>query len=632
MKSAVLRLARVRGEALWRRAQNDSLDLLSAAIRHLAEPGESRARTERALARHRRPAEPRMAPLVHAFGEQRPHAVFVQIGGNDDPERLPLRDAAGRWRWQGVVVEPVPSALEALRRQYGHLPDAAFECAAIAPQDGERPFYHLPGDPGSQQAGSLRRELLLFRRRFSGEIEDQVLQINAQCLTFASLCARHRITAADVLTIDTDGSDETILEQIDLDRFRPALIVYESGPLAPQASMSCIERLRSFGYDTLENGTSTWALRTGDLAREEAAVIGPLWRWTANKHAPGRPLRPTALLRARARAGSRANGSCPEEQFPLTESERRYLANGYDDGVPLPANAREYLSSENPRLGELRAAYGALETPALQHHVWRPAQVSERVDLRYFRGDNLYLWHYPEHPRAMALGLFVYMRYLMQRGGEVLLERLCEDGSFGCWTAEISGYGKVSRDLLDSINELLFLDRQLGVLGADGLRVLDIGAGYGRLAHRMCVAISSLNDYCCVDAIPESTFLSEYYLAFRGCSPPARVVPLPDVERVLEPGSFDLAVNVHSFSECTLSAIEWWMRQLARLKVGHLFVVPNEAEGIVSRETDGGYQDAMPAIEAAGYRQVAFERVLDDPAVRDMVRINDNFYLFARST
>jgi hypothetical protein len=73
------------------------------------------------------------------------------------------------------------------------------------------------------------------------------------------------------------------------------------------------------------------------------------------------------------------------------------------------------------------------------------------------------------------------------------------------------------------------------------------------------------------------------------------------------------------------------MGQLARLRVPHLLVVPNEPEGLVSREPDGGYHDAMPVLEAAGYHIIAQERVLADPAVRELVRINDNFYLFAFS-
>ncbi len=75
------------------------------------------------------------------------------------------------------------------------------------------------------------------------------------------------------------------------------------------------------------------------------------------------------------------------------------------------------------------------------------------------------------------------------------------------------------------MNELCFLERELGLRERERFSVLDIGAGYGRLAHRMAAAHAErLADYCCVDAVPESTFVSEYYLRHRGVAPPARVV------------------------------------------------------------------------------------------------------------
>jgi putative sugar O-methyltransferase len=259
--------------------------------------------------------------------------------------------------------------------------------------------------------------------------------------------------------------------------------------------------------------------------------------------------------------------------------------------------------------------------------MWTSERVASHVDLRYFRGDNLYVWHRPEHPRSMAMAQFIYMRYLERRGGAELLARIPEDGAFGCWTSEVAGRGTLSRDRLDSANEILFLDRQLNVLSRAGIRILDIGAGYGRLAYRMAQAHPSLGDYCCADAVPESTFLCEYYLGFRNVSPPARVAPLVDVPH-LEPGSFDLAVNVHSFSECTRAAVEWWLAELRRLGVPRLFVVADGPDTIISREADGGYDDLMPSIAAAGYTQTAVEPVIPDPAVRDLVRTHGSFHVF----
>lgn len=311
----------------------------------------------------------------------------------------------------------------------------------------------------------------------------------------------------------------------------------------------------------------------------------------------------------------------------LTEEDRRYLSRRYDDAVPLPAGASEYLRADNSRLLQLRADYDAVDSPAVQHSQWDADNVAGYLDLQYFRGDSMIQWHYRELPRATRLKLFLYLSYLQERDAPGLLRRLHEDGMFGCWTYNFEGRPRVSRDLLDSVGELLFLDRHLSLLSAPGVRVLDVGAGYGRLAERTVAAASGLEDYCCVDAIPESTFLCEYYLGWRGAMPPARVVALHELGQ-LQAGSFDLAVNVHSFSECTLAAVEWWVSWLSRLGVPHLFVIPNEPEGFLSRESDNSRRDLMPVLEQAGYRLEIREPVIGDPALAPMLRIRDHFHLF----
>jgi 2-polyprenyl-3-methyl-5-hydroxy-6-metoxy-1,4-benzoquinol methylase len=62
-----------------------------------------------------------------------------------------------------------------------------------------------------------------------------------------------------------------------------------------------------------------------------------------------------------------------------------------------------------------------------------------------------------------------------------------EDDDFGAEVFDFHGK-VVSRDLLDSIIEINFLDRHLGFSSRRAVNVLDIGAGYGRLAHRMATA------------------------------------------------------------------------------------------------------------------------------------------------
>jgi FkbM family methyltransferase len=634
-------LARLRVLELRDRAIADAIEVSAAATRRLGD----RMLAERVtglLERHRPSARHRMLPLLEIFAELRPEAFFVQIGSHDGQQQDPLREVIlGNNRWRGIMVEPVPYVFERLRHHYGQLPGVALENVAVAAQDGPVPFYHLaPADDAGRPGlpiwfdalGSLRREVVLRHQRFIPDIEQRIVEATVPGLTFASLCRRHEVEAIDLLHSDTEGYDGEILSQLDFERLKPTLIIYESVHLPEPDKRQCVTRLRSFGYQTREYGLDTWCLAPDRLSARERSVLLPVWRWTLDAERRQRPLAATRALRLawrRARGRETDRAAQLEGWFGLSDAERRYLTLGYDDSRPLPAGAMQTLRPDNPRLRELRELYGSLELPAVQHQMWTPARVAEHVELCYFRGDNLYQWHYPEHPRAMALTLFLYMRYLETRGGAHLLARCAEDGTFGCWTAQVAGYGPISRDLLDSVSEILFLERRLGVLGQVGLRVLDIGAGYGRLAHRMSAVHPSLGDFCCVDAVPESSFLSQYYLAFRGCIPPVRVLTLDRVE-TLEPGCFDLASNIHSFSECTAAAVQWWVGQLARLRVPYLFVVPNEADGICSREVGGETVDLVPVIAEGGYRSIANETVIDDPAVRELVRIHDRFHLFAR--
>ena len=319
----------------------------------------------------------------------------------------------------------------------------------------------------------------------------------------------------------------------------------------------------------------------------------------------------------------------PAELVTITDEDRQYLTKLYQDTVPLPAEAEE-LRPDHPELVELRAAYEALDLPVLASSRWHAGAVGSFLDLRFFRGETLFVWHYRELPRISQLKYYVYGRYVQDRDHLGLLERLSEDGLFGCWTFSYPGWEQISRDLLQSVNEISFLDRVLRISERPNLSVLDIGAGYGRLAHRMATALPNLSDYCCTDTIPEATFLSRWYLDFRGCTPPARVARLDQLDSALAPGAFDLAVNIHSFSECPLEAIRWWVDLVASLEVPHLLIVPNEPQELLSTEADGTRRDFREVLTSAGYAPQHREPVIADPAVQELIPLRDHFHLFKR--
>jgi SAM-dependent methyltransferase len=298
---------------------------------------------------------------------------------------------------------------------------------------------------------------------------------------------------------------------------------------------------------------------------------------------------------------------------------------------PVPADLVDVLRLNHPRLGELRSRYRALDTPATAASMWTEEFQQQTIDIRHFRGDNAYLWQYRgtrsrEQAELRHLLTAYYVRTIDRYG---LLDVLREDDLFGIHTFELDEGCLVSRDLLDSIVEICFLERSLGILARAHFNILDVGAGYGRLAHRMARALPGLERYFCVDGIALSTFLSEVYLRFRGVDDKATVVALDELEQTLDACSIDLAVNVHSFSECPLTTIDWWLAVLQRHRVSYLMIVPNDSPQLLSRERDGRHLDFLPLVEAHGYRLVTMQPKYLDRCIQEYGIHPTYHYLFA---
>lgn len=201
-----------------------------------------------------------------------------------------------------------------------------------------------------------------------------------------------------------------------------------------------------------------------------------------------------------------------------------------------------------------------------------------------FRGHNQYLEQAADYP---YLDL---SRWCADEHPD-LCELLTEDGAFGAVTA-VGWEGKtVSRDLLDSIVEIGFLRGR--VPGLRGARVLDIGAGYGRFAHRLCAAYPTVR-VICTDPIEISRTVCARYLDERNVR--RAVVVAPDFVDWMAP--LALAVNIHCWSECSLEEVRGWLDWLERTKVETLFVVPHTPEFLTYEGPS-----YRPELDARGFRE-----------------------------
>ena len=291
--------------------------------------------------------------------------------------------------------------------------------------------------------------------------------------------------------------------------------------------------------------------------------------------------------------------------------------------IYLPENAEDYLTPENPILRKINESYRESDYPSGEVLVWTDDLVNAS-DLLYFRGHNAYVFQEGSCNRNLIgyLLAYYYTKSIDQFG---LLNSLKEDTAFGAHTYRIDER-EISRDLIDSILEIYFLERNLGIFQIDDFTVLDIGAGYGRLAHRMANALPNLKSYYCTDAIAVSAFIADYYLQFRQITEKARVIPLNTIRDEVDPDLIDLAVNIHSFSECTLPAIEWWLALLQDKKVPYLLIVPNSGDQLLTNDK----KDFSPLLQTYGFELVTKEPKYLDPIVQKYAMNPDHYHLYKR--
>lgn len=281
------------------------------------------------------------------------------------------------------------------------------------------------------------------------------------------------------------------------------------------------------------------------------------------------------------------------------------------DPASLPDGAADWLRPDNPELLALEARYAAMDPAVTTPLVWDAARLSDE-DLLWFRADNHFIWQLRGLNRTRR-AYRLTVRALVAAGLGPLLDRLGEDGAFGAYVIEVDGR-RVSRDLLDSAGEIDFLRRHAG-LGQRPLAIIDIGAGYGRLAWRIEQAVPEGTRIFATDAYAKSSFVADHYLQHRKAQR-ATMVPLHAIEDLLAATPVDLAVNVHSFSEMRPEAIAWWVERLGRAGVPRLMVVPNEGRSGGRRcETNEGV-DLAPLFARFGYRPAVAEPRYADPAVQ----------------
>jgi hypothetical protein len=88
---------------------------------------------------------------------------------------------------------------------------------------------------------------------------------------------------------------------------------------------------------------------------------------------------------------------------------------------------------------------------------------------------------------------------------------------------------------------------------------------------------------------------------------------------------FDLATNVHSFSEMPIEIVVRWLDWLVERNVRYLFIVPNKPGPALIDGTE-----FLPQLIERGFELVARREKFDDPLIGKLAYYQSELYLFAR--
>lgn len=193
---------------------------------------------------------------------------FIQVGSNDGVQGDPIHDLIITHKnWRGIFIEPIGFLFSRLRKNYGDSERFIFENVAIGTRSETKRFYYISEQAKSEldlpywhdQLGSFDKNHI--SRMLGDQMRPYIIEADVECQTLQAIFDRNRVDAIDLLHIDTEGFDYQVLSQVDLKRYKPAVILYEHHLLTDDEFFKARKLLRRTGYRLLQYGNDTLAIR-----------------------------------------------------------------------------------------------------------------------------------------------------------------------------------------------------------------------------------------------------------------------------------------------------------------------------------------------------------------------------------
>lgn len=161
--------------------------------------------------------------LLRAFAD-RHHGFFVDVGAGEPDLGSLTKNLVERLGWRGVNIEPLP---ERLRRLVDARPHDVNLQMAVGTEPGTAVFHRiLPTAKLELAAGlsTLQPEIVAMHRANGFSVED----FDVEVVPLKSIFAAYAEPGFDLLKIDVEGSEGSVLASADLGTWRPRTVVVEA--------------------------------------------------------------------------------------------------------------------------------------------------------------------------------------------------------------------------------------------------------------------------------------------------------------------------------------------------------------------------------------------------------------------
>lgn len=149
------------------------------------------------------------------FRGKKSAGFYVDVGANH-PMRCSNTYLLYKNGWRGINIEPDRVSYQLLTWFRGR--DTNIRCGIGR---GETGTFYRSKDP---RQGTFRKEVASRNQsRGISLVHEETIQMRE----LSDILREHRVTAIDVLSIDTEGYDLEVLETLDFDAVRPTIIIAE---------------------------------------------------------------------------------------------------------------------------------------------------------------------------------------------------------------------------------------------------------------------------------------------------------------------------------------------------------------------------------------------------------------------